>query len=81
MRTARAAEQRKIPLSSHLSPEYSAHVLAASSTCHWLEFMDWAQELIRDPLVPEKGIVRPRDTPGAGIAWNDPVIEKCRIST
>ena len=30
------------PMSSHLMPELSAHLLAASPTCHWLEYVDWA---------------------------------------
>ena len=49
MRLARVAEARAVPFSSHLSPDYSAHVLAATPTKHWLEFMDWGQDLIARP--------------------------------
>ncbi len=80
MRTACAAEQAGIAFSSHLSPEYSAHCLAATPTAHWLEYMDWAQELIVDPIIPDKGAARPKDTPGAGIVFNEAAIERHVVS-
>ena len=74
MRLARVAEARAVPFSSHLSPDYSAHVLAATPTRHWLEYMDWGQDLLTDPLVPVKGFTTPRDTPGTGVEWNEKAI-------
>ena len=62
LRLARVAAARSIPFSSHLSPDFSAHVLAATPTKHWLEFMDWAQDLMQDPLLPVGGFTTPRDT-------------------
>ena len=79
MRVARVAEAAGMPFSSHLSPEYSAHCLAATPTRHWLEFMDWGQDLIRDPVVPERGFARPKETPGAGIEWNEPAIARLEV--
>ena len=32
-----------IEMSSHLMPELSAHLLAATPTAHWLEYVDWAE--------------------------------------
>ncbi len=77
MRLARVAEARAVPFSSHLSPDYSAHVLAATPTRHWLEFMDWGQDLMVDPLVPVKGFTTPRDTPGTGVEWNEKAVARC----
>ena len=74
MRLARVAEARAVPFSSHLSPDLSAHVLAATPTRHWLEFMDWGQDLMLDPLLPVKGFTTPRDTPGTGVDWNEKAI-------
>lgn len=71
MRVARAAAIAGIPMSSHLSPEFSVHVLAATPTRHWLEYMDWAQDLITDPVVPKTGVAVPPERPGAGIEWNE----------
>ena len=76
MRLAQIAGLNGIPMSSHLSPEYSAHVLAATQSRHWLEYMDWAQDLITDPVVPVKGIARPKDTPGAGVTFNETALAK-----
>ena len=49
LRLARVADAHSVPFSSHLSPDFSAHVLAATPTKHWLEFMDWVQDLMLDP--------------------------------
>lgn len=80
MRLARVAQVRQVPFSSHLSPDYSAHVLAATPTRHWLEYMDWGQDLLADPLIPVAGFTTPRETPGTGIAWNEAAIAKCLIA-
>ena len=80
MRLARVAEARAVPFSSHLSPDYSAHVLAATPTRHWLEYMDWAQDLLVDPLLPVKGFTTPRDTPGTGVEWNERAIAPCLVT-
>jgi mandelate racemase len=79
MRLAAVAEAHAIPVSSHLSPDFSAHVLAATPTRHWLEFMDWGQDLIEAPLLPEKGFTRPSDTPGTGVSWNERMVARCLI--
>jgi mandelate racemase len=79
MRLARVAEARAVPFSSHLSPDYSAHVLAATPTRHWLEFMDWGQDLLRDPLLPVKGFTTPREAPGTGVDWNEAAIAPCLV--
>ena len=73
MRLARVAEARAVPFSSHLSPDYSAHVLAATPTKHWLEFMDWAPgPACGDPLLPVEAASRRRATrPGTGVEWNE----------
>lgn len=50
MRAAEFADSAGLPLSSHLFPEISAHLLAVSPTCHWLEYVDWANPILREPL-------------------------------
>jgi mandelate racemase len=76
MRVAQAASIAGIPMSSHLSPEFSAHVLAATPTRGWLEFMDWGQELLEDPVIPSQGMARPSDKPGAGMDFRETVLAK-----
>lgn len=75
IRTARAVGG--MPFSSHLSPEFSVHTLAATPSRHWLEFVDWGQELIRDPLVPQAGFAIPPQSPGTGVEWNEAAIAAC----
>jgi mandelate racemase len=79
MRLARLAEARAVPMSSHLSPDYSAHMLAVTPTRHWLEYMDWGQDLLADPLVPVQGFTTPRDTPGTGVEWSEPAVARCLV--
>lgn len=76
LRLARVAEQNAIPFSSHLSPDYSAHVMTATPTGHWLEFMDWGHDVLQDPLVPVNGFAEPREAPGAGLEWKETELAK-----
>lgn len=68
-----------IRLSSHLFPEFSAHLLAASPTRHWLEFVDWASPILAEPLQVVDGAVTPPSRPGAGLVWNDDAVARYRI--
>lgn len=78
-RLAQVAEQAAMPMSSHLSPDFSIHVLAATPTRHWLEYMDWGQVVLADPLVPQGGFAVPRETPGTGIEWDEAAIGRCLV--
>lgn len=74
MQAAGIAVGRGIPLSSHLMPEVSAHLLAASPTAHWLEYVDWADSILREPLRIENGTVITPARPGIGIEWDEDAI-------
>lgn len=74
MQAAGIATARGIPLSSHLMPEISAHLLAASPTAHWLEYVDWADCLLRQPLKVENGGVAVPARPGLGLEWDEDMI-------
>ncbi|MGF1651296.1 MAG: enolase C-terminal domain-like protein [Hyphomicrobiaceae bacterium] len=71
LRLAAAAHVHAVPFSSHLSPDYSVHVMTATPTAHWLEYMDWGQDLIEEPLVPTKGFAAPPERPGSGIVLRE----------
>ena len=71
MRAAAIAESAGLPVSSHLFPEVSAHLLAVSPTCHWLEYVDWANPILHEPLRIEGGLAVVPDAPGTGISWNE----------
>ena len=50
LRAAKLAAAQRMPMSSHLYPEFSAHLLAATPTAHWLEYVDWADKIVAEPL-------------------------------
>jgi mandelate racemase len=58
-------------MSSHLLPELSVHLLAATPTAHWIEYVDWADAILQEPLQVADGTVTAPDRPGLGIAWNE----------
>ena len=66
-------------MSSHLFPEVSAHLLAATPTCHFLEYVDWADRVVREPLRIVDGQAVVIDRPGSGITWDDKAIERYRV--
>jgi mandelate racemase len=78
-RAAALAEAAGMPLSSHLFPEVSAHLLAVTPTCHWLEYVDWAEPILEAPLTIRDGCAVPADVPGIGIAWDEAAVEHCRV--
>src|SRR5436853_129321 len=50
MRAAALAQGAGVEMSSHLFPEVTCHLLAVTPTCHWLEFVDWADAILEEPL-------------------------------
>ena len=66
----RVAERARVPMSSHLFPEVSAHLLAATRTAHRLEYVDWAAALLEEPLAIVDGKATPGRRPGNGLEWN-----------
>lgn len=79
LRAAALAEAAGLPVSSHLFPEVSAHLLAVSPTCHWLEYVDWAAPILQEPLRIEDGHAVVPDAPGSGIAWNEGGVARCLV--
>lgn len=73
-----AAYNREV--SSHLFPEVSAHLLAATPGRHWLEYVDWADAILQHPLRIENGMAIPSDRPGNGLAWDADAVAKYRLT-
>jgi mandelate racemase len=78
-RAAALAAVRGIEMSSHLFPEVSAHLLAATPTCHFLEYVDWADKVMQQPLRIVDGCAVPSDRPGNGLAWDAAAVEHYRM--
>jgi mandelate racemase len=78
LQAAGVAASRDVEMSSHLLPEVSAHLLAATPTAHWLEYVDWANAILAEPLAIADGCVVASSSPGTGIAWNDDGVARYR---
>ena len=76
LKAAALAEAAGLPLSSHLFPEISTHLLAVAPTSHWLEYVDWANPILEEPLKVEDGHALAPDTPGIGISWDEEVVRR-----
>jgi mandelate racemase len=73
------AAAHRIEMSSHLFPEVSAHLLAATPTCHFLEYVDWADKIVEQPLRIVDGFAMVPERPGNGLTWDKQAVEKYRI--
>jgi mandelate racemase len=80
MQAAGVAEAHGIPLSSHLMPEVSAHLLAATPTAHWLEYVDWTNVIAAEPVKIVDGHWPIPDRPGTGLQWDAEAVARYRIA-
>ena len=76
LRAAALADAAGLPVSSHLFPEVSIHLLTASPTCDWLEYVDWASPVLQQPFAVRGGTAIAPDEPGTGIAWNEDAVAR-----
>ena len=79
MRAAALAQGAGLEMSSHLFPEVSAHLLAATPTCHWLEYVDWADAVLAEPLRIENGHAVIAERPGSGIEWDEAAVARYAV--
>jgi len=75
-RASALAAEAGVPMSSHLYPEVSAHLLAATPTAHWLEYVDWMNPLLAEPLAITGGMAVASERPGLGLTWNDDMVSR-----
>jgi mandelate racemase len=76
LRAAALAQAAGLPMSSHLFPEISAHLLAVTPTAHLLEYVDWATPVLQEPFAVKAGFVEIPDRPGGGLEWNETAVQK-----
>jgi len=76
MRAAALGEAHGIRLSSHLWPEVSAQLLCATPTAHWLEYADWWNAVVREPLRIENGMARAEGVIGTGVEWDEGAVSR-----
>lgn len=76
LRAAALAQAAGVPMSSHIFPEVSVHLLAVTPTAHWLERMDLAGAVLARPMQFVYGKAVCPDEPGTGIDWNEAAVAK-----
>lgn len=78
LRAAAIAGAAGLPMSSHLYPEFSAHLMRVTETAHWLEWQDWADPVVAEPFQLADGLLTIPRRPGAGIEWNEDAVARHR---
>jgi mandelate racemase len=76
---AALAAERDIRMSSHLYPEMSAHLLAVTPTSDFLEYVDWADKILQEPLQIVDGEAVIPERAGNGLAWDAAAVERYRV--
>jgi mandelate racemase len=78
LRAAAIAAGAGIPMSSHLYPETTAHLMRVTETAHWLEWQDWADPIVAEPFEVKDGHLIVANRPGNGLAWNEDAVKRYR---
>jgi len=76
LRAAAITGAAGIPMSTHLYPEMSAHLMRVTDTAHWLEWQDWADPILSEPFQLQDGQLVVPDKPGHGIEWDEKAVAK-----
>ena len=76
LRASALAHVAGIPMSNHLWPELSARLLCCTPTAHWLEYADWWNPVLAEPLRVENGMAIVGDKIGTGVNWNEDAVSR-----
>ena len=76
LRAATLAHAKGLQVSNHLWPEISARLLCCTPTAHWLEYADWWNPILAEPLRVEKGMAIVDDAIGTGVEWNEDAVRR-----
>lgn len=76
LRASALAHAQNIPMSNHLWPEISARLLCCTPTAHWLEYADWWNPILAEPLRVENGFALVSDQAGSGVDWNEDAVKR-----
>jgi mandelate racemase len=74
LQAAALANAHGVLISNHLWPEISAQLLCVSPTAHWLEYADWWNPILAEPLEIKNGMTQVDGASGSGVAWNEDAV-------
>jgi L-alanine-DL-glutamate epimerase-like enolase superfamily enzyme len=73
---AALAHAWNLPITAHLLPEISIHLVSAAPTALFLEHVSWAAPLFNEELELSGGMATVPDRPGLGFTWNEAAIAR-----
>jgi mandelate racemase len=76
LRPARLAEDAGLPVSSHLFPEMSTHLMCVTPTAHWIEYINLADPILAEPMQVSKGMIHLSESPGSGVQWDEDAVAR-----
>jgi len=79
LRASTLAHTHNLRMSSHLWPETSAQLLCCTPTAHWLEYTDWWNVVLQEPLQIQNGMAFTEGATGTGVSWNEEIISRYLI--
>ncbi|MEO1190765.1 MAG: enolase C-terminal domain-like protein [Pseudomonadota bacterium] len=79
LRCAALAEPAGIPLSCHLFPDLSAHLMAVTPTAQWVEFVDWAEPIRAERVTRRPGEVVIDEKAGFGLEWDEAALRRYAV--
>jgi mandelate racemase len=80
LRAAALAHAQGVEMSTHLFSEVSAHLMTVTPTAHWLEYVDWANPVLQQPLQIKDGHVLTSERPGSGVEWDENAVKKFLVA-
>jgi mandelate racemase len=74
LRGAAIAGAAGVQVSTHLYPEFAAHLMRVTETAHWLEWQDWANPILAEPYCVMDSLLNIPNRLGAGLEWNEEAV-------
>jgi mandelate racemase len=78
LRAVPVAAAAGIQVSTHLYPEFSAHLMRVTETAHWLEWQDYANPILEKPFELKDGCLHIPNVSGSGVTWNEEALRRFR---
>lgn len=79
MHAAALAHAKRIPVSTHLWPEISTQLLCCTPAAHWLEYANWWNPILAEPLRIDNGVPAVQGVRGTGVEWNLTSVERFAV--
>lgn len=78
-KVAAVAETWGIAIAAHCFHELAVHLQASIPNASYLEYMDWNDDIWVRPAIPVRGMLRPPEDPGHGLAFRPEILRDCRV--